>query len=163
MAKRKRLSNKQRWFLNNVFVAGQYVSDALENLRIRPSTLNRWLTSPLFAEHLRMHINHYYLQAHLELARSTPSAISGLAFLSDKSFKHGEVRHACNDILNIHTQLARAAAQRKVQHGNTMDTFGVVLEQLGVISDNNGSAPDTDQTKNTRKNRVLNAKNTENT
>jgi len=173
-AKRKRLSQKQLIFLNEVFEMGGAVTDALRNLRIRPSTFDRWLTNPLFLNKLRMYLNQYYLQARMELARSAPLAVSGLALLSERSMKPAELRKACNDILNIHTQLAklspcqgpvprRGEGVKQVQDGITVDKFGALLAQFGVILDNNGSVSDKLGDTNTPKNRVLCTKNVENT
>ena len=147
---RKRLSKKQLWFLNNVFDAGEPVTDALRNLHIRPSTLDRWLTKPLFLNKLRMHLNQYYLQARMELARSAPMAVSGLSFLSEKSLKPTELRKACNDILNLHMQLSKPTHKSNPkQQGAFEDSthvplrhFGVLLEQFGVVLDNNGVIKD---------------------
>ena len=105
--KRIRLSKKQTWFFVNIFIAGQTVSQALEELRIRRRTFDRWLTKPLFLEHLQMHINHYYFETRMELARNAPQAVSDLSFLSEKFLNHQEVRQACNDLLNLHSQYTR--------------------------------------------------------
>ena len=161
--KRQRLSKKQLWFLNNVFDAGEPVTDALRNLHIRPSTLDRWLTKPLFLNKLRTHLNQYYLQARMELARSAPMAVSGLSFLSEKSLKPTELRKACNDILNLHTQLAKnTGGAKQAQDGVISDKFGVLLEQFGVVLDNNGVIKDKLGSSNTHKNRILDTNNAEN-
>ncbi len=162
--KRVRLSKKQVWFLNNVFEAGQTVTDVLRDLRIRPGTLDRWLTKPLFLNKLRMYLNQYYLQARMELARSAPQAVSGLSFLSEKSLKHTELRKACNDIINLHCDLAKVApGAKKAQHGVVADKFGVLLEQFGVVLDNNGVVLDKDGSTNKPENKLLGTKNKENT
>lgn len=162
--KRKRLSQKQLTFLNEVFEMGGAVTDALRNLRIRPSTFDRWLTNPLFLNKLRMYLNQYYLQARMELARSAPLAVSGLALLSERSLKPAELRKACNDILNIHTQLAKSAAREKqAQHGAVSEHFGALLAQFGVILDNNGNVSAKLGAANTPSSPLLTAKNAENT
>ena len=170
---RKRLSKKQLWFLNNVFEAGEPVTDALRNLHIRPGTLDRWLTKPIFLNRLRMYLNQYYLQARMELARSAPMAVSGLSFLSEKSLRHGEVRKACNDLLNLHTQYAklspcqgplprRGEGVKKAQDGAKPDKNGVLLEQFGVVLDNNGVILDKVGSNNEPQNAIFNTKNNEN-
>lgn len=160
---RHRLSQKQLWFLNNVFVANQHVSDALGNLCIRPSTFQRWLTKPLFLERLRMHISHAYLEARVELARNVPRAVSGLSFLSEKSLRHTEVRKACTDILTFYQQMAKTAAGSKtVQNGSVLDNFGAFLEQFGNVLDKKGAALDKFGNTNTPKNRVFDTENEEN-
>ena len=99
----------------------------------------------------------------MELARSAPMAVSGLSLLSEKSLKHAEVRKACNDILNIHTQFSRSATGTKqAQNGVVSDKFGVLLEQFGVVLDNNGVILDNVGDKKTPQNRLLDTKNKEN-
>ena len=154
---RKRLSRKQYCFLNNIFVAHQPVEVVLQDLNIRPSTLSRWLTKPFFLEKLRMHIDHFYLQARLELARSAPAAVSGLSFLSEKSLRHKEVRQACNDLLNFHAKLSSCqgpvtASLTTAKNGIALDNFSAISEQFGAVSDNNGDAPDKLDAANTPKN-----------
>ena len=162
MKKRQRLSRKQHCFLNNIFIAHQPVEVVLQDLNIRPSTLSRWLTKPFFLEKLRMHINHFYLQARFELARSAPAAVSGLSFLSEKSLRHKEVRQACNDLLNFHAQLAKAApVPKQSKNGTVLDNFSAFSEQFGVVSDNNGDTPDKLNNTNTPKNLTETPENTE--
>ena len=144
--KRKRLSSKQIAFFKEVFIARFPVSDAISNLNIRLTTFDRWLTKPIFLERLQLHINHFYHEARLELARTTPRAVSGLNFLSEKSLRHKEVRQSCNDILNFHSKMAKvlreSASSKKANNGAVSDTFGVIMEQFGVSLDNNGSVKD---------------------
>ena len=164
MPKRKRLSKKQRWLLNEVFVANYPVTDALHNLRIRPGTLQRWLTDPFFLEKLQTHISQFYLEARMELARCTPRAISGLSFLSEKSLRHKEVRNACNDLLKFHTHLAKnTAGKKQAQDGVCLDNLGTLWEQFGVLLDNNGALLDKDGNKKTPQNHLLDTNNPENT
>ncbi|MHC5082661.1 MAG: hypothetical protein ACYTET_01800 [Planctomycetota bacterium] len=163
---RQRLSQKQRWFLENVFEAGQSVTDALRNLNIRHSSFERWLTKPVFLNKLRMYLNQYYLQARLELARSASSAVSGLAFVSEKSLKHSEVRQACADLLHLHVQIAKAAGKNPdsptpfeglqvAQDGAELDKNGATLAQFGYVLDHNGILSDKVCNAKTIKNRPL--------
>ena len=160
---RQRLSRKQYCFLNNIFIAHQPVYVVLQDLNIRPSTLSRWLTKPFFLEKLRMHINHFYLQARLELARSAPAAVSGLSFLSEKSFRHKEIRQACNDLLHFHAKLSPCQGPvprvKQAKNGAVLDNFGIFSEQFGAVSDNNGDAPDKLNNTNTPKNLTRTPKN----
>lgn len=157
--KRQRLSNKQRWFFNNIFVAGQSVEDVVNNLRIRPSTLNRWLTKPLFVSTLRMYMNHYQLQTRMEIIRNAAHSVRSLAFLTDTTFKHTELRKASNDILNMHNQLIKAIGSTGDKNSAKMDDFGVVLEQFGNVSDNNGALSDNVGNTKSTKNRLNSIKN----
>ena len=164
--KRQRLSKKQVWFLNNVFESGQTVTDVLRDLHIRPGSLDRWLTKPIFRNRLRMYLNQYYLQARMELARSTPMAVSSLSFLTEKSLKHTELRRACNDLLNFHTQFAKAssaAGTKQAQNGVVSDKLGVLLEQFGVVLDHNGVIRDNVGDTKTPQKHLLDAKKAENT
>ena len=110
MPKRKRLSTKQIAFLRNVFFFGLPMNESIRDLNIRLTTFDRWLTKPLFLHRLQMHINHYHFVTRMELARNAPQAVSGLNFLSEKSLRHKEVRQACNDLLNLHSQYGKPAA-----------------------------------------------------
>ncbi|MHC4288747.1 MAG: hypothetical protein ACYSO4_07090 [Planctomycetota bacterium] len=170
MKKRQRLSSKQIAFFKNVFLANMPVSDALNNLNIRLTTFDRWLTKPIFLERLQLHINHFYHEARLELARTTPRAVSGLNFLSEKTLRHKEVRQACNDLLNFHTKLAklsssqgglpqRAEGLKQVTNGSVLDNNGAVLAQFGAFLDNKGAAKDKLGNTNTPKNITYNPKN----
>lgn len=178
--KRQRLSQKQQWFLTNVFEAGQSVTDTLRNLNIRHSSFERWLTKPVFLNKLRMYLNQYYLQARLELARSAAAAVSGLSFISEKSLKHSEVRQACSDLLHLHIQIAKAAGSNPNQpspfetlpntqnsnvldkNGATLDKNGSTLAQFGFVLDNNGILSDKVCNEKTTRNRLLTTKNKEN-
>ena len=162
MPKRKRLSTKQIGFFKNVFLAGLTVNESLNNLNIRLSTFDRWLTKPLFLERLQMHINHYYFETRMELARSAPQAVTGLSFLGEKSLRHKEVRQACNDILTLHSQYAKVEGTKKAKNGEVLDKFGAVLAQFGVVLDNNGVIKDKLGNKKTPQNRIIDTKNTEN-
>ena len=167
--KRKRLSTKQIGFLRNVFLEGWTVNESLIDLHIRLSTFDRWLTKPLFLERLQMHINHYHFETRMELARNAPQAVSGLNFLSEKSLRHKEVRQACNDILNLHSQYGKLIASdpvsgtKKAKNGAVLDKFGVFLEQFGVVLDNNGEVSDKLGNTKTPQNRIIDTENTENT
>jgi hypothetical protein len=168
MSKRNRLSTKQIVFFKNVFLAGRTVNESLGDLNIRLSTFDRWLTKPLFLRRLQMHINHYYIETRMELARNAPQAVSGLNFLSEKSLRHKEVRQACNDLLNLHSQYtnpepSKSEGQKKAKNGEVLDNFGVFLEQFGVILDNNRVIKDKLGNTKSPKNNVFNTNNAENT
>ena len=157
-AKRKRLSTKQIKFLRLVFLNGLTVNEAVGELKIRLTTFDRWLTRPLFVKRLRMHINHYYFEAHMELARSTPEAISCLTFLRQKSFRHQEVRQACNDLLNFHrqygkfTEIETTRRTKKTKNDAVWDKFEVFLEQFDAVLDSKSAVSDKQhRTKNTKK------------
>ncbi len=151
---RTRLSQKQLWFLINVFEAGEPVTDALSNLNIRHSTFERWLTKPIFLNKLRMYLNQYYLTARIELARSAASTVSGLTFITEKSLSQTEVRKACADLLHLHIQIAKTAGKNseqptpfeafpeEPQNGSDLDKNGAALEQFGFVLDNNGILSD---------------------
>jgi hypothetical protein len=139
--------------LHNVFEVGEQVTDALRNLNIRHSTFERWLTKPVFLNKLRMYLNQYYLQARLELARSAPSAVSGLSFITEKSHSQVEIRKACADLLHLHTQIAKSAASNPSQpspyaamperkNGHVMDKNGATMEQFGFVLEHNGILSD---------------------
>ncbi len=162
--KRQRLTPKQRDFLYHVYTLGFSITDTLNNLHVRTVTFERWLTKPVFLNRLRMYITQYYLQARLEMARSAPSAISGLTMLSQKSLRHDDMRKACNDILNFQTQFAKiATSSKQAQNGAPLDNFGALLAQFGASLAQNGSCLDTASDKNTPQNHLLATKNEENT
>ena len=166
-APRKRLSQKQIAFFKNVFLAGRTVNESLNDLNIRLSTFDRWLTKPLFLQRLQQHINHFYFETRMELARSAPQAVSGLSFLGEKSLRHKEVRQACNDLLNLHSQYAklspcqggvprRGEGFKKAKKGDVLAQFGNVLDKNGTVKDNFGNT-------NTPKYPIFNTENHKNT
>jgi hypothetical protein len=167
---RKRLSQKQLTFLRDVFEANGHVTDALRNLNIRPDTLERWLTRPPFIKRLRVYLNHYAVQARMEIARTLPAAISGLSKLTENALRYEEVRRACTDLLNFYTRFARIAPPSKqLKNGVVLDNFSALLEQIGIIVDKNGNVLDKkgnvldyNGSADSRQNRLLDTKNEEN-
>lgn len=164
--KRTRLSQKQLWFLINVFEAGEPVTHALSNLNIRHSTFERWLTKPIFLNKLRMYLNQYYLHARIELARSAAATVSGLTFITEKSLSQTEVRKACADLLHLHIQIAKTAGKNaeqptpfeafheEPQNGSDSDKNGSALDKFGFVLDNNGVLSDKVCTEKTTQNRL---------
>jgi hypothetical protein len=160
--KRQRLTPKQRQFLHRVYDLGEPITAVLNDLHVRVLTFERWLTKPIFINRLRMYISQFYLQARLEMARSAPSAISGLTRLTEKNYREEEMRKACSDILNIHTQFAKIAASKPAQNGAALDNFGALLAQFGASLAHNGACLADTGTQKTPQNRILGPENAEN-
>jgi hypothetical protein len=152
--KRKRLTPKQRQFLQLVYGANMPILEALTELRIRVVTFERWLHKPVFVDRLRMYITQYYVQVRLDMARAAHEAVSVLTRLTANRRIDAEARKACTDILNFHTQYAKIAT-RQAQNGAPVDNLGALMAQFGAVLDNKDTPLPTQNTPITTKNRIL--------
>lgn len=138
--KRIRLDKKQRQFLSNVFEDLQSVRFTLQSLRIRPQTLRRWLTKPVFIDALEARLSCFNLQSRIEIVRFAPVAAGGLGTLcSSESDKQESIRKACNDILKLHKELQNSTTagndEKPEKHGGKTDRLRVIREIYGNIMD----------------------------
>lgn len=101
----KRLTRKQKYFLNNIFDAGQIFEHALEDLAISHRMLYDWLQQPRFLHAIETCMARFHLQARIQSARSASHAIQSLSDLTSRSTKHEFVRKASMDLLKIHHAL----------------------------------------------------------
>ena len=133
--KRVRLTRKQRCFFINVFEAGWPIPTALQDLRIRRRTLQRWLDQPHFRQELEMHMSQFDLETRMEVARSTPAAISSLNSLGSTSLNHEFVRKTLNDVIKLRQEFARQdTAAKSVKKEEKTETFGALLASFGFES-----------------------------
>ena len=141
--KRLRLDRKQRCFLINVFEAEQTIQQALDILHIRPQTLRRWLTKPVFKEALEVRMAQYHLQARIEIARCAPMAVEALTVLSNQNAQHESVRKACNDVLKLqHEYQVLATGKKKDETGQKTEKIRQESEKIETKTDKKGQTVD---------------------
>ncbi len=114
-AKRIRLTPKQKDFLHWVLTQGSTVESAMDNLRIWPRMLDRWLTQPHFNKAIDFKLSQYRLQTRINASLFAPRAVRTLGYMFNTDADFETKRKASVDLLKIQGAINREKSCQKSQ------------------------------------------------
>jgi hypothetical protein len=113
--KRIRLTPKQKDFLHWVLTLGSTVESAMDNLKIWPRMLDRWLTQPHFNKAIDFKLSQYRLQTRINASLFAPRAVRTLGYMFNTEADFETKRKASVDLLKIQGVINHEKSCRKSQ------------------------------------------------
>jgi hypothetical protein len=114
-AKRIRLTPKQKDFLHWVLTQGSTVESAMDNLRIWPRMLDRWLTQPLFNKAIDFKLSQFRLQTRINASLFAPRAVRTLGYMFNTEADFETKRKASVDLLKLLNAINHEESRRNSQ------------------------------------------------